>query len=146
MAQSPLAKLLEEKLRSMKDELMEAQRIAKEANDKADYLATKVDAYRKALSAETGEGTVQPESTGVDSLFVGEPASEINKSQIARDVIFAKAEQGATAKDIREAFRKAGVSFHPNYPYAVIRRLKKNRTIREVRGKFYPIEPQKAVG
>ena len=143
MAQSPLAKLLGEKLQSMKDELMEAQRIAKEANDRADSLATRVDAYRKALAAETGEGTPQPEASGVDSLFVDGPESEINKSQIVRDIIFAKAEQGATTKDIREGFRKAGVNFHPNYPYSVIRRLKKNRTIREVRGKYYPMEPKK---
>lgn len=144
MAQSPLAKMLEERLRATKDELDEAQRIAKKATDKAEFLASKVDAFRKALAAETEERKPQPESTGVDSLFVGEPATEINKSQIVRDVIFAKAEQGATTKDIREGITKSGVVFSPNYLYSILQRLKRNRTIREARGKYYPMEPGKS--
>lgn len=139
-----LAKLLEEKLQSMKDELIEAQRIAKEANDRADSLAIRVDAYRKALAAETGEGTIQPEAKEEEVASGGDGlGSEINKSQIVRDIILARAEQGATTKDIREAFRKAGINIHPNYPYSIIARLKRNRTIREVRGKYFPMEPKK---
>jgi hypothetical protein len=144
MSQSPLAKLLGEKLRSMNDELIAAQRIAKEANDKADSLASRVDAFRKALAAETGERTVQPEKAGVDSLFVSEPASEINKSQIVRDVIFAMAERGATTADIRAGISKSGILFSPNYLYSVLQRLKRNQTIRIARGKYYPVEPSKA--
>jgi hypothetical protein len=143
MAQSPLAKLLGEKLQSMNDELIAAQRIAKEANDKADSLATRVDAYRKALAAETGEGTAKPEKTGVDSLFVGEPATEINKSQIVRDVIFAMAERGATTADIRAGISKSGIIFSPNYLYSILQRLKRNQTIRIARGKYFPMEPKK---
>jgi hypothetical protein len=144
MVQSPLAKMLDDKLEITKTQLVEAQRIAKEANEKAELLASKVDAYRKALAAETGEGTVQPEKTGFDSLFVGEPASEINKSQIVRDVIFAMAERGATTKDIREGITKSEVPFSHNYLYSVLQRLKRNQTIREARGKYYPMEPKKS--
>jgi len=63
---------------------------------------------------------------------------------MVRDLVTANAQFGTTIKDIRAAFTKAGVSFHPNYPYALVRRLKKRGTIKELRGKLFPVKRETA--
>ena len=139
-----LAKLLTDELKAAEDELVGAKRLAKEANERVDSLTRRVERWRGALAEATGEEPAQPEATGAASLFVGGPATEVNKAQIVRDVILANAEHGATIKDIREAFQKRGITIHVNYPYAVIRRGKKNKTIREKNERYYPAEPKRA--
>jgi hypothetical protein len=139
-----LAKMLSEELRTAEDELAEAKKLAKEANERAASLERRVERWRGALAEATGEEPVQTEATGTASLFVGGAASEVNKAQIVRDVILANAEHGATIKDIREAFQRKGVTIHVNYPYAVIRRGKKNKTIREKNERYYPAEMKRA--
>src|SRR3990170_5001366 len=107
-----LAKLLEGELMTASNELSVALESARKAKALADALEQKVDAYKRALAAAKDEG-FSP-STTIEPLIVGavEIPPEANKSQIARDVIFANPDRGVTAKDIADAYRKAGVAFH----------------------------------
>jgi hypothetical protein len=144
MGMSELARLLDERLKKASNELMEARRLAKEANDRVDTLERRVERFGEALAEETGQEPAQP---ATETKKIGDDETTtpgINKAQIVRDVIFANLGRGVTTKDIREGFQKAGVTVHVNYPYAVIRRLKKNKTIREKNGRYYPMEPKKA--
>jgi len=138
-----LAKLLEGELMTASNELSVALESARKAKALADALEQKVDAYKRALAAAKDEG-FSP-STTIEPLIVGavEIPPEANKSQIARDVIFANPDRGVTAKDIADAYRKAGVAFHVNYPWSVLRRLTKNKTIKEIRGRYYPVPESK---
>ena len=138
-----LAKLLEGELITASNELSVALESARKARALADALEQKVDAYKRALAAAKDEDSSPP--TKIEPFIVGavEVPPEVNKSQIARDFIFANPERGVTAKDIADAFRKAGVSFHINYPWSVLRRLAKNKTIKEIRGRYYPVPDSK---
>lgn len=134
-----LERLLQRKLEAITVELDEAKRVAAEANAKLEVLSRKAQTFKSALSEERG----------IDSALIAVPQSgngskpeseqaEDNKSQIVRDLVNAYSERGIVPKDVKDAFRKAGVFFHPNYPYAVLRRLKKNGTIRKQGERFYP--------
>lgn len=137
-----LERLLQKKLDAIMGELEEARRVATEANAKLELLSRKALTFKSALVEEQGivdsSLTAVPQS-GNGSKLESEEA-ENNKSQIVRDLVNANSERGIVPKDVKEAFRKAGVSFHPNYPYAILRRLKKNGTIRKQGERFYPKE------
>jgi outer membrane protein TolC len=136
--------MLSDELRTAEDELAEAKKSAKEANERAASLERRVERWKGALAEATGQEPTQPEKETQENDGDGKTIPEINKAQIVRDVILANAEHGATIKDIREAFQKKGVTIHVNYPYAVIRRGKKNKTIREKNERYYPAEPKRA--
>ena len=133
-----LARLLRKRLDSVTGELDEVKKEAEAVNAKLADLSKKVDSFRAALNVELGDGasTAQMESPG-NSEIESEAAGD-NKSQIARDLIQANRERGTTPQDLRDAFRKSGLSFHVNYPYSVLRRLRKNHTIRKSGGRYYP--------
>lgn len=138
---------LEERLRAITAEWEAAKEAAQAAKEKEETLSVAVDAYRKALAYERRGKKIPlpaakaepPEQLSLDESL----ASDTNKSLIARELILANAERGVTPKDVRDAFKKAGVSFHANYPYAVLRRFMKNKTIKKMRGKYYPMESKK---
>jgi hypothetical protein len=139
-----LAKLLKEELKTAEDELAEVRKLAKEANEKVSSLERRVERWKGALAEASGEEPAQSENEADGNGDVDTSASGINKAQIVRDVILSNAERGTTIKDIREAFQKRGVTIHVNYPYAVIRRGKKNKTIREKNERYYPAEMKQA--
>jgi hypothetical protein len=136
---SQLEQLLQDKLNIATSELSIAQDQLNQAQRKVDSLTRRVDAFTHALAEERGEGN-SPVIESKKELSAGTD----NKSQIVRDLVATNAQFGTTVKDIRAAFTKAGVSFHPNYPYAVVRRLKENGSIKELRGKLYPAKTDTA--
>jgi hypothetical protein len=131
-----LEQLLQQRLDLASSELAEAQAQLNNLQSKVDSLARRVEAFSRALDEERGEdsGTVMEQITSPEQA----PVSTDNKSQMVRDLVAENSQFGTTIKDIRAAFTKANVSFHPNYPYALVRRLKKNGSVRELRGKLYP--------
>lgn len=137
-----LAKMITEQLQKAVAELAEAKQRAEDINAKVEYLARRVERWRGALAEATGE---EPAKEGRTEDAVGDAADrdvDVNKSAIARKVLQANAARGVTPKDVREAFDKAGVSYHPNYAYAVLRRFRRNKTVRVMRGRYYPAEPR----
>ena len=131
-----LEQLLRDRLKSSSSELEIAAKERDEKQRQVDVLTRKVEAFSQALKVESGEEEIPaPTASEVQQQPVN---GDANKSQIVRDLVKANVDVGTTIKDIREAFNKAGVSYHANYPYAVWRRLKNNGTVREVKGKLYP--------
>jgi len=104
-----------------------------------DSLARRVDAFTRALAEERGESNSLAKAVPQET-----PSSNVNKSQMVRELVAANAQFGTTIKDITATFVKAGVSFHPNYPYALARRLKKSGAIKELRGRLYPVKTETA--
>lgn len=139
-----LIRLLEERLRTATADWEAAREEARVANEKVETLSRAVEAYRQTLAVERKENVAAPEPQSTQAPNDEEQAAEGNKSSIARELIFANIQRGVTPKDVREAFRRAGVSFHANYPYAVLRRFMKNKTVKKIRGRYYPMEPKKA--
>lgn len=135
-----LEQLLRERLKSASGELTTATKERDEKQRQVDLLTRKVEAFSRALKVEIGDDEIPVPP----AIKVQQPTSsgDANKSQIVRDLVKSNAEVGTTVNDIRTAFDKAGVHYHPNYPYAVWRRLRDNGSVREVRGKLYP--PQTA--
>ena len=136
---SQLEQLLQDRLSIATSELSIAQGQLNQAQSKVDSLTRRVDAFTRALAEERGESN----SPAIESKKELSAATD-NKSQMVRDLVAANAQLGTTIKDIRAAFTKAGVSFHPNYPYALARRLKNSGVIKELRGKLYPVKTETA--
>jgi len=136
--------LLEDRLKKTTIEWEAAKEEARVANDKVEALFRAVEAYRQTLAVERKESVAVPEPQPVQADNEEEKALEGNKSLIAWELILANAERGVTPKDVRDSFKKACVSFHANYPYAVLRRFMKSKKIKKIRGRYFPMEPKKA--
>ena len=122
-----------------------AKETARIANAKAEELLRQVEAYRETLAVEKKEKKESVPVLASESPHTGGEEEEAlggNKSALVRELIATKGERGVTPKDVRDMFKKAGVTFHVNYPYAVLRRLLRNKTIKKIRGKYYPADPK----
>lgn len=140
---------LQHRVESIKVELDSARKRAAQAKAEEETLSNDLAAYQRILEAESRRNghagstssVISEESPKRVSLLPDtEPANEMNKARVMRELIVENRAVGSTASSILEGLKRKGAECPPTYVYSALSRMKANGLIHKRRGKFFPSE------